>query len=90
MITIRPITVRKDLLLMTDPNAPAPNPRRMKHTDMPATKRTLLRNTRNFLLEVPSSPAVLPEENRDMYTGRRGMMQGEKKEKSPAASTVPK
>lgn len=75
---------------MTEPRAPAPKPRSTKHTDMPATKSTLLRNTPIFRLAVPSSPAIVPEENRDMYTGRSGMMQGEKKEKSPAASTVPK
>ena len=87
-MTMSPITVRNDLLRMTDPSAPAPKPRRIKHTEIPATNRMLFKNTRSFRLAASSFDATPPDEKRERYTGRSGRIQGEKKETSPAASTV--
>ena len=75
-----PITIMNGLLPMTDPSAPAPKPSKMKHTEIPATKRTLLRMTRSLRRAGLSPPEGPPEENSERYTGSSGTIQGEKKQ----------
>ena len=60
-----PITIMNGLLPMTDPSAPAPKPSKMKHTEIPATKRTLLRMTRSL-----RGPGFLPLKDHRKKTAR--------------------
>ena len=47
-MTMSPITTIKTLLPITAPSAPAPKPKRTKHTEIPATNNALFTRIRSL------------------------------------------